>query len=147
MRRRGFGTVVVVALIAAACSDRPTSPSAPPQVALPQRVELVRGQPVTVPGTPLQLTVRTAPLWMVPSCPVGRESINCGPEGPGVYLDAQAPGRRESFDLMRDTRPARTFDRYEIRLEAISPEPPLYAAPAESGYTVRLLITSANVVP
>ena len=147
MRRRGFGSVVVATLISAACSDRPTSPSAPPQVTLPQRVELVHGQSVTVPGTPLRLTLQMAPLWLVPSCPVGRDSINCGPEGPGVYLDAQAPGRRESFDLMRDTRPARTFDRYEIRLEAISPDPPLYATPVEAGYTVRLLVTAAIAVP
>jgi hypothetical protein len=88
-----------------------------------------------------------APLWLVPSCPVGRDAINCRPEGPGVYLDAQAPGRRESFDLMRDTRPARSFDRYQIRLEGISPEPPLYASPADSGYTARLLVTAAAPAP
>jgi hypothetical protein len=147
--RRGFAGVTLAAttLIAAACSERPTSPSAPPQVTLPQRVELVRGQSVTVPGTPLQLTLRMAPLWLVPSCPVGRDTIHCGPEGPGVYLDAQVPGRRESFDLMRDTRPARSFDRYEIRLEAISPEPPLYASSADSNYTARLLVTAATTVP
>lgn len=150
MRRRFNASVIASALvIAAACADRPTAPSAsaPPPTPLPQRVELVRGQSVTVPGTQLKLTVRTAPVWMFPVCIAGPQSVSCGPEGPGVLVDAELPGRRDSFDLMRDTRPARTFDRYEIRLEAISPDPLLYATPAESGYTARLLITSAPVVP
>ena len=147
--RRDFAMVVIAgALIALACSDRPTSPSAPPaQAAFPQRVELVHGQPVTVPGTSLQMTLRLAPLWLYPICPAGPPAVLCGPEGPGVYLDASVPGRRESFDLMADTRPSRAFDRYEIRLESISPEPPLYATPAESGYIVRLLVTPAIAAP
>jgi hypothetical protein len=56
------------------------------------------------------------------------------------------PGRRETFDLM-PTRPSRTFDRYDIRLEAISPEPPLYSSPADAGYTVRLLVTPSPALP
>jgi hypothetical protein len=59
MRHRRIGPVVIAlgVAIAAGCSGRPTSPSAPP-APLPQRVELVRGQSVTVPGTTHQLTLR-----------------------------------------------------------------------------------------
>lgn len=148
MGRGSTSIVIAAALIAVACSERPTSPGAPSApVNFPQHVELVHGQPVTVPGTPLQMTLRQAPLWLYPACPAGPQAVLCGPEGPGVYLEASVPGRRESFDLMANTRPSHAFDRYEIRLESISPEPPLYATPAQSGYTVRLLVTPAIAAP
>ena len=148
MHARAFAVPVMASGWVSACGDsRATSPTTADGPGASVEIRLTGRVPATAPGATLRLRMLDAPVWLYPVCPEGPAAVACGPEGPGVSLEAVVDGQpRVSFDVFTTGRTTRRVHGYEVTLLSVEPTSPLRRGEIDQAIARVRVVRSASAV-